>query len=52
MIFKFFVKHTSLFILGARFFVHLIDVLGGYVFSCNLLMSLVVHVFSRTLLMS
>ena len=29
MIYKIFVKHTSLFILGARFFVYLIDVLGA-----------------------
>ena len=29
MIYKVFVKHTSLFILGARFFVDLIDALGA-----------------------
>ena len=28
MIYKIFVKHTSLLILGARFFVYLINVLG------------------------
>ena len=30
MIYKIFVKHTSLFILGARFFVYLIKVLGAH----------------------
>ena len=29
MIYKIFVKHTSLFILGTRFSVYLIDVLGA-----------------------